>query len=184
MSDGSHVTRHVTRAVVPAPPTKIEGDYTSWTLKLSILLPSDHHFDNISVWIDEDNLLLYVLYDYQLAPFETRFCIYSLTDGSAIYESPALTDYTYASPDSMYHYVIEPILSNVASRSHMSYIAIIRNDHKTLEVWRKGVKLWSRDIQLDNVGALIYGVLLSPSGKYIIAVPSGVTRPLLCYIGS
>lgn len=175
----------------------VEGDYTSWAKKW-LWAPSDG-FDTDykqAFYMDEVNGVFYLWWlDDQGAPnwATTRFGVYNIEDHSIIFESPpdveyvASAPYVYGAGDRTFRSDCSDV-SETILRSHQTYILLSRWDaayyYHTIEVWRAGVKLWSRDIRADTGGSdEEFGPSeISLTGKYILGF-SNDTNKLLLYEG-
>ena len=172
-----------------------EGKYTTWTYKW-LWDPTDNFNDmsEITYYIDEIKGIFYLWWeDYRtdLSPWRVvRFGVYNIADHSTIFESPRTSDYKKYPPSlgagdwSVYLGITDFYYGGI-SRAHRTYILQNRADWKTIEVWRAGVKLWSRDVSGD-VGASFSNIdagSISLTGKYILLGIDGAQK-LALYEGS
>lgn len=165
----------------------VEGDYNTWTWKWT-KAPSDGigTLDDISVLIDEKNEVLNIA--YQDNSNKNRFAIYNISDFSSVYEAPSGSHYLYAEPNAFYNASIHQgyvyFYSGGISQSVQTYLLLMRDDNKTVEVWRGGsAALWSRDVSLDH--PTLYscdGGAISATGKYVLTGIMDSVSPYLRYI--
>jgi len=149
-----------------------EGEYTSWTHKwtntLSATLFTCIHLD---VLVDDKNDKI-IIGGYD-SNSDARFGIFNVSDFSQVFMSPSGGDYTHYSPETYYKewfaFGAASYRFGSQSRSIQTYLLLLRNDEKTLEVWRDGSS-WSRDIQNDEAGVTVSVFLISPTGKYLLVV--------------
>jgi len=172
-----------------------EGEYTTWTYKW-LWAPTDNFNDlsEITYYIDEIKGIFYLWWeDYRtdLSPWRVvRFGVYNIADHSTIFESPRTSDYKKYPPSlgggdySVYLGITDFYYSGI-SRAHQTYILMNRADKEIIEVWRAGVKLWSRDVTSDTgeVSDVPYAGSISLTGKYIL-LGLDTSRKLALYEGS
>lgn len=158
----------------------VEGDYTSWVAKWGWALPNGvrSYPPGPATYIDEVNDIFYLWWT-SLSPVDYRFGTYNIADHSAIFESPINLDYVadgaYVSGAGDYTFTLgchgfpESIF-----RSHQTYILLLRGDpsyyYSTVEIWRAGSLLWSRNVKLDTGEALasLRSAEMSLTGKYFM----------------
>jgi len=170
-----------------------EGDYNTWTEKWSWEPTNVVYSNRIAFFIEESNDVFY-LWWYANSPRKIRFGTYNISDHSAIFESPSDSDYTPYAPYvagagdytffSGCHSLEESIL-----HSHQTYILLLRPDpsyyNNTIEIWKAGSLLWTRDIRDDTGEATAEprATSLSLTGKYIMLFEN-TTNKLMLYEGS
>jgi hypothetical protein len=158
----------------------LEGDYTSWT-KIWDAVPSESMWTYYSVdyrvygmtFIDETNNRLVYFGSYNYSVIE----VYNLLTGALISNTALDSDYTQWAATSAWGglklgcTVFSYGGRGGASRSLQTYILLLHVDVKTIEVWRNGVALWSRDVSLDSVTPLVGEI--SISGQHIAIANGG-----------
>jgi hypothetical protein len=161
----------------------IEGDYNTWTYKWSMALTDGNCDATPAFCIDEVNDIFYLWWgDNKTHPEQDkmRFGCYNMSDHSVVFESPRDSHYginteTYNAGYGDYtfwqgcHGIQQSIM-----RSHQTYMLLNRHAdtwfYPTIEIWRAGVLLWSRDVRDDTEEATadLYTTELSLTGKYIM----------------
>lgn len=175
----------------------VEDNFNTWTKvwekPITDNLWSDGYMDLL---IDDKSDVLYLSWKDKTYS-KNRFGAYNLADFSAIFESPADEYYTNtAAFGSLKEFLtfgyVETNYGGM-SRSIQTYLVLQRADYHTHEVWRSGVKLWSRDYRLDsdmlNDNSWCGYGGMSITGKYIILqiedlTPSPDVFYLMLYKGS
>jgi len=168
-----------------APGGLSEGNYTTWTHKWTNDYPTGLlQAGSTSFLIDERSGVLNLAW-HDGANY--RFGIYNLSDFSAVFQSPALSNYTY-----VYPWFAEVRFFNLGnasledgglSRSLQSYILLLRSDYHTIEVWRGGAgSLWSHSITGEEIGDTVFGAEISFTGKWVLVITNN--KKLILYEGS
>jgi hypothetical protein len=153
-----------------------EGDYITWAVKWSWSLPNGVKYNDgeyVAFYMEEINGIFY-LWWYASSPAKFRVGTYNIANHSAIFESPSDSHYLYTYPfviGGSYSFKMGcNRLEDMILRSHQTYILLGRMDQETLEVWKAGSLLWSRDITADTgeASATIRSTEISLTGKYIL----------------
>ena len=161
-----------------------EGDYTEWVHKWTKTLPGGLEYsEGLSIEIDETHGVINI--GYSDTTSYQRFGIFNISDFSTVFISTASQNFHdagfYMNGTGIDLQLVDEDLG--FSRSLISYILIARADNKTIEVFRSGTSaLWSRNIQNDESGQTMGGMMMSNLGKYIIVATA--QKNLLLYEGS
>jgi hypothetical protein len=159
----------------PAAGAIVESDYTNWVFKwkwrpeTSRLL-----YNKTSFFIDDANDVFFLWWASTVPTYDYRFAAYNLNDHLTIFESPGNFYYTRLHPGTYgtsFFLGVSELVYGGMSRSIQSYVLLCRDDLETMEVWRKGIKLWSHKANVDTgqESEIIYIATISLTGKYILA---------------
>ena len=171
----------------------LEGDYNTWTMKW-LWAPDDgfRTYYMQTFHMDETNDLFYLSWEDDKAwpeSHRTRYGAYHISDHSTIFESPRDIDYMpdpyVGAGDYSFYRGVCRLESGCISTSNQTYMLLCRSNEEIMEVWRAGVKLWSRSATEDT-GVLWetpYIAAISLTGKHIMAYIAGSAK-LILYEGS
>lgn len=173
----------------------VEQDYTTWTKVWNNSLPDGlWGVSDLGFLLDDKNdLLVLTWHDGAVAGDHwNRFGIFNLADFSTVFLSPSGQDFTKAQPDNGYlggaMYGNTGVDYGGTSRSIQTYYLLVRNDSITIEVYRGGSLLWSRNVSAE--GHTSVGTIgISSTGKWILigGDTTGIypyTPTISCYEGS
>ena len=150
-----------------------EGSYTTWAYQWhNAIVDGLDSNDSIATYVDDENEIFYAMWED--GSWKMRFGVYNLSDFSSVFQSSSASSYQGSYPY-LYTNFIYSGLGNIsnggASRSHQTYFVLGRADEITMEVWRAGSKLLSRDISVDYADAYtLIAAEVSLIGKYILLV--------------
>lgn len=150
-----------------------EGSYTAWAYQWHNAVPDGLDTDRaIATYIDDENEIFYAMWED--GGTKKRFGIYNLSDFSSVFQSSSASSYQASYPTLVTDFVFSGLAhvdDGGASRSLQTYFVLGRADQITIEVWRAGSKLLSRNISVDYADAYtLIAAEVSLIGKYILLV--------------
>jgi len=165
----------VTAQIDPVPVAfEIEGDYETWEKLWDMAIPDGLYISSsISGIFSEDYLYLW----WRDSGGYRRFAIYKLQDGTQVFLSPATTNYIrewpgqVATSQPLYN-ILTFLQQGIVFSIRCRYAVLIRFDMTILEVWKKGVKVWTApDPSTIITGATEwYSMGISFDGKWLGAI--------------
>lgn len=166
-----------------------EGDYTSWAKKWLWAPDVSLSYDSTAFYIDEENARIYLWWQSPSPASKYRFGVYKINDHSTVFESSSTAHYRpnnpYVTGAGNHSFYIGVCSEYSISRSHQTYILLLRQDWETMEVWRNGANLWSRKFSDDTPEASEepYIYTISLTGRYILAYID-TSKKLILYEGA
>jgi len=165
----------------------LEGNYAAWTFRWNNSIPNGlgliayfgiHFIEKVG----------YFAMSWRDSGGDFRFGIYKLSDMSAIFQSGAGSDYTYRPVYQEYHEwfgrggLVYAAGGGIAT-SYDRYLALLRDDQFTIEIWKDGVLTQTINIQDYEAGDFVHYIGFSLNGKYLIVLTE-VGNKLLLFEGA
>ena len=150
----------------------LEGNYSTWTHKWTKEFPDGLlGYNYAAFYINEDKGIFAIT--WRDAASSDRYGVYKLADMSVVFQSPAGAHYLYSRPELSYHRWITigetgDFSGGGYAASRTRYLAIVRNDGRTLEIWKDGVLKQTIVITDYIAGAYCELGHFSLTGKYLI----------------